>query len=226
LVDVENAYSVLNKSTTITKYRYDDNFTIKQIEKNYPDNRVVYWEAFFTPKGIIQKEFYTLKEERYIFLYNENGQEISGEIRDLVNDKVKKEWTTSYTTNGKMQKREESNYVLGKKILTWYNSSNKETKIETYSGSRLDSIESFQYNDKNKVILYEIIIGLVSNKEFYDYDKSDKIIKITYYENEVLKKIVDNNEDGTRTETLISGKNSRVIIQYDKDGKKVSEELF
>lgn len=57
LVDIENAYSVMNKSEIVTKYRYDDNFTIKQIEKNYPDNRVVYWEAFFTPKGIIQKEF-------------------------------------------------------------------------------------------------------------------------------------------------------------------------
>lgn len=125
-----------------------------------------------------------------------------------------------------MQKKEESNYVLGKKIFTWYNSSNKETKVETYSGNKLDLIELFQYNDKNKVIVYEIITGLVSNKEFYEYDKSDKIIKITYYENEVLKKEIVNNDDGTRIETLFSGKNNRVIIHYDKDGNKTSEELF
>ena len=125
-----------------------------------------------------------------------------------------------------MEKREESNYNLGKKIFTWYNTSNKETKIETYTSEKLDSIESFQYNDKNKVIEYEIIKGLISNKEFYDYDKDDKIIKITYYENEVIKKMENYNEDGTRTDTLFSGRNTRVIIKYDKDGKKTSEEMF
>ena len=108
--------NALNNAKTITNYRYDDNFTIKQIEKKYPDDRIVYWEAFFTAKGIIQKEFYTLKEERYIFLYNENGQETSGEIRDLLKDKIKREWKTSYTANGKMEKKEELNHNLGKKI--------------------------------------------------------------------------------------------------------------
>ena len=87
LVDIESMVNALNNAKTITNYRYDDNFTIKQIEKKYPDDRIVYWEAFFSSKGIIQKEFYTLKEERYIFLYNENGQETSGEIRNILKTK-------------------------------------------------------------------------------------------------------------------------------------------
>jgi antitoxin component YwqK of YwqJK toxin-antitoxin module len=226
MVEIENSINELNNQETITKFKYDSNFRIKQIQKKYPDTRIVYWEAFFSPKGIIVEEHYSFNEQKYTFWYNENGQETRGELKDysdINNPSIIKEWNTTYTKNGKIDKKEELNYNTGKKILTWYNQNLKENKIETYIKDKIVSIEKFDYNKKNKVISYELIEGLNSTKIYYEYDDKDNITKETNYQNDKLKKITNYNLDKSRIE-IIYGENNKIIyIEYDKDGKFVSE---
>lgn len=228
LVDVERVLNNLNNSVSIIKYKYDSGFRIKQIEKKLPDGRLVYWEAFFDNKGIIQKEYYTLENERYIFWYNENGQEIKGEIifLDREEDNIKKIWNTYYSEKGNLERKEETNFILDREIKTWYNTKNKELRKEVYKKGTLETIENFDYDDKDRLIYYEIIEDLSSKKVTYQYDDNDNIIRTKQYEDDELKKDISYNiEDGSRIEILISKSNNKIMIKYDKDNNIISQEL-
>ncbi|MCK4796528.1 MAG: hypothetical protein KAT05_04060 [Spirochaetes bacterium] len=226
LVDIERILNLLNKQTIFVRYRYDSDYRIKQIEKKYPDGRLVYWEAFFSDKGIIQKEFYTLKEERFTFWYNENGQEIKGEIKEITEEKeekIKKEWITLYSDIGKKESKEENNYIIGKKIKTWYNSNYKETRVETYKNDEIFTIEMYDYNKNNKVTYYEKIKDLNSTKITYLYNENDNMIKSQHYQDDKLKKIITYNEDNSRNELLFGRYNKKILIEYDRNGKIISQ---
>ena len=228
LVDVERVVNHLNNSIFVIKYKYDTGFRIKQIEKKFSDGRLVYWEAFFDSKGIIQKEYYTLENERYTFWYNENGQEIKGEIvfLDKEEDNIKKSWNTYYSKEGALERKEEINYLLDREIKTWFNTKNKELRKEIYKKGTLETIEVFDYDDKDRLIYYEFIEDLSSKKVTYKYDDNDNLIRTQHYEDDVLKKDVSFNiEDGTRIEILISKSNNKIMIKYDKNGKLISQEL-
>jgi len=118
LVHYEEIYSVLRKQKTVMRYRYDKYFRIKQIEKRYPDGRIVYWEAFFSQIGIILKEYYTLDDEIFTFLYDKNGQETGGVVKsidDEGNKEVKLEWDNYYSQSGKKERKVTQNYLIDKK---------------------------------------------------------------------------------------------------------------
>ncbi len=229
LVDVERVSNLINNSSFTVKYRYDSGFRIKQIEKKHSDGRIIYWEAFFNDKGIIQKEFYTLEDERYTFWYNETGQEIKGEIvlLDKKEDNVKKAWKTFYTDKGNIDRKEEINFLLDREIKTWFNNKNKELRKEVYKKGTLETIDVFNYDTKNRLTFYENIEDLSSKKIIYKYDDNDNLIRTQHYENNELKKDVSFNiEDGTRIEILISKSNNKIMVKYGKDGKMISQELI
>lgn len=228
LVALEKIFNLINNSETVVKYRYDTQFRIKQIEKKYPDDRIVYWESFFTSKGIIQKEYYTLKDERFIFWYNEYGQEFKGEVIDKneENDKIKKEWQTFYTKQGRIDRKEEKNYELGLEIKTWYNTNYKEKRIEIYKNDEAVSIELFDYNNNGKIAIYETIKGLNSHKTIYDYDEDDNLEKTFYYENNSLKKEITYKKDGGRIELLYGKNNKKILLEYDADENIINQEIF
>jgi|GEM_PF-1161381 len=229
LVDIEKIYNPMNKTTITVKYRYDRNFRIKQIEKKYPDGRLVFWESFFTTKGIILKEYYTLKSEKFTFWYNENGQEMKGEVTEIKDDnteELKKEWVTSYKENGRILKKEENDYVRNKKTITWYNDNYKEKKVETYIKNELSSIDRYDYTKTNKISFHERIEDLDSIKTYYEYSKDDKLIRSMHYNNDELKKIVIYNEDESKKEILYGENNRKIIIEYDKKGNIISQETY
>ncbi len=229
LVDLEKVLNLLNNSYFIIKYRYDNAFRIKQIEKKYSDNRLVYWEAFFNDKGIIQKEYYILENEKYTFWYNENGQEIKGEIvlLDKEEDNIKKAWKTYYSKIGNLERKEEINYMLEREIKTWFNKKNKELKKEIYIKGNLETIEAFDYDNKDRLAYYELINDLNSTKYLYKYDDKDNLIRTQHYENNILKKDISYNiKDQTRTEIFFSKNNKKIMVKYDKDGKIISQELI
>ncbi len=220
LVDTENVYNVLNKQSISVKYRYDRYFQIKQIEKRFSEGTFIFWECFFSEKGIIRKEFYTLKNETYTFWYNENGQETKGEVTALNEnnqDEIKKEWANQYNDKGKKTKKIENDYLIGRKLITLYNNNYLETRIETYKNDKMTSIELFEYNENNKVSTYELIEDLVSNKTLYLYDDEKNLLKTTHFTNDVLKKVVDYEKDGSRVESIYV-KDKQVQVRYDKDG--------
>jgi len=223
LVELETVINLLNKQTTTIKYRYDSEYRIKQIEKNYPDGKVVYWESFLSGKGIMSKEYYTLKGEIYTFWYNENGQETNGEIRQTgENETLKVEWNNTYTNKGIREKREETNYVLNKKINSWYNKDGKEIKIEIYIDNALETLEFYDYNKDKKIISYKIIKDLTETETRYDYDANGENDKTYYYENNRLKRFVQKNKDGSRTETLYSKNGVNVILNYDESANLIN----
>ncbi len=230
LVEIEKTFNELSKQTIIMKYKYDNNFKIKQIEKDYPDGRIVYWETFFTQKGIVTKEYYTLKLETFTFWYNENGQEFKGEVKkrteDNTEDTIIKVWETFYTSKGKIDKKEEINFENNKKTITMYNDKMKERRIETYINNKIITIEQYEYNKNNKVTYYELIEDLELTKIHYQYDNEDNLIKTLHYINDNLKKIVTYNNDNSRTEIIFGIKNKNIIVEYDSKGEIISQKIY
>ena len=64
--EIDDIY--LDRKNKIT-YRYDSTFRIKQIIREMDDGTIVFWDAFFSKKGIVAKEYYTIGNENYIFYY-------------------------------------------------------------------------------------------------------------------------------------------------------------
>ena len=81
--EIDDIY--LERKNKIT-YRYDSTFRIKQIIREMDDGTIVYWDAFFSKKGIVAKEYYTIGDESYIFYYGTNGEELKGEVIERVED--------------------------------------------------------------------------------------------------------------------------------------------
>ena len=224
LVNLETVTNLISNQITIIKYRYDNLFRIKQIEKIYPDGRVVYWESFLSPKGIIIKEYYTLKGEIYTFWYSQTGQEISGEIKEKnETEKIKVSWENFYTKRGLREKKIENNFDLNKKTITLFNKDGKETKIETYSDDELLTIEYYDYDSEKRITYYKIIKDLNINEVFYKYNDNDEIINTRILENEKLVKQINKNEDGSREETIYTKNNIKILIKYNRDGVIIFE---
>lgn len=224
LVDKEEIVNLLTNQATIVKYRYDINFRIKQIEKKYPDGRIVYWDAIFSQRGIIIQEYYTLNDEVFTFFYNESGQELKGEVKQKAKDgkeKIKIEWKNYYSYDGKKQRKEETNNLINKQTIVWYNKNSKEIKVETYYNNVTYSIEEYDYSDKNKVIYYKQILDLNLTEIYYLYDEEENLLQTRIYQEKKLKKHVIYNKDGSRRETIYSDNKTNITIEYDKDGKMV-----
>ena len=81
--EIDDMY--LERKNKIT-YRYDSSFRIKQIIREMDDGSIVYWDAFFSKKGIVAKEYYTIGNESYIFYYGAGGEELKGEVIERVED--------------------------------------------------------------------------------------------------------------------------------------------
>lgn len=227
LVDREEIINLVNNTTINVKYRYDRLFRIKQIEKRHPDGNIVYWEAFFTDKGIIQKEHYTLEDERYTFWYNKYGQEVKGEIRTMDGMKegeLKKEWISTYTKKGRKDKKEEINYDLNQSIKTWYNSSFKEIRVELYKDDSIFSIDIYDYDEDNRMIFHEYIQDLNSEKKFYKYNENGDMVKSAHYVNDKLKKMITFYEDGTRKEVFYGKNNKKIEMIFDSEDRIISND--
>ncbi len=223
LIEREDITNNLTNGKTVVKYRYDSKFRIKQIEKIYPDNRVVYWESFFSEKGVILKEYYTLLDEIFVFYYNENGQELNGEVRQILKDgkeKIKIEWKIDYNSKGKRDKKDESNYLIGKRIITWFNKDGKDSRVETYYNKELLTTEDYEYEDKEngKLLHYKKIEGLNMEEIFYKYNENDEIVEERVLDNKKTKKLIIYKEDGTYSEIIYTERGA-YTINYSKDGK-------
>lgn len=233
LVEKTELLNLINNKTTFVKYKYDETFRINQIEKDYPDGRVVYWEAIFSSKGIIIKEFYTLQNEEFSFIYNESGQELTGEVKEInkdEKDKIKLKWNNYFSTSGKKSKRIEFDYLLDKKTIFWYNENGLEKKIETYYADKISTIEKYEYNEDNNILKYIKIKDL--NKEEIDYfydknnkdkDNKNKLKKTKQYNNDILKKETFFNENGNSIVIVYSKNNKKILIEYDKDENIISQ---
>lgn len=219
LVEYEEITNTLNNQKTIVRYKYDNQFRIKQLEKKYPDGRIVYWEAFLSEKGIMAKEYYTLKDEMYVFYYNKEGQELKGEILNKTTGKLKKEWENFYTFGGKREKKIEKNIEINEIKITYYNFEALESKIEYYKDDILEKIEKFEYDKNKNLTNYKIIEGLNLKEIVYEYDNDKNLTKKVTYDNDSLKRIEVFNKDGTIDEVLITSKKVRILTKYDKDGK-------
>jgi len=222
LIDKEDITNNLTNGKTFVKYRYDSKFRIKQIEKIYPDKRVVYWESFFSEKGVIIKEYYTLHDEMFVFYYNENGQELNGEVRQILKDgssKIKIEWSITYNSKGKREKKDETNYLIGKRIITFYNKDGKESKVEIYYNGELATLEEYEYEDKEngKLIHYKKIEDMNMEEIFYKYEE-DEIVEEKIVENKKTKKLILRKKDGSYSEIIYTERGT-YTINYSKDGK-------
>ncbi|HOL57330.1 MAG TPA: hypothetical protein PLD75_07205 [Spirochaetota bacterium] len=221
LVEYEEIINILNKQKTTIKYRYDNQFKIKQIERKYPDGRIVYWEAFLSEKGIMSKECYTLKDEVYIFYYNKDGQEVKGEILNKTSNKILKEWENFYTKGGKREKKIEKNNETDEIKIVYYNLEGLESRIEYYKDEILEKIEKFEYDENKNIINYQLVEGLNVTEIVYEYDKEKNLIKKASYDNNSLKKVENFNKDGSIDEILITNKGVKILTRYDKDKKVI-----
>ncbi|HOV13835.1 MAG TPA: hypothetical protein PK771_06090 [Spirochaetota bacterium] len=224
LVEKEEILNLISNKTTYVKYKYDKDFRIKQIEKIFPDGKSVFWESFFTPKGIIVREFYTLEDEIFTFYYNESGQELKGEVKERSEtgeEKPKISWENFYSQNGKRKRRVHNNFLINKKVDTTYNKNFKEIKVETYYNDNIFSIEEYDYNNKNLVSYYKKIVDLNLSEEYYTYDEKDNLSETKIYQDKELKKHIFYNKDGSRKEVVFSKNRRQVEVFYNIEGKLI-----
>lgn len=217
LVEYEEIINKLNNSKTLIKYKYDTQFKIKQIEKKYPDNKIVYWECFLSKKGIMLKEYYTMNNETYIFYYNQEGQEIRGEILNKENNNIIKEWENFYTKGGKREKKIEKNNEINEIKITYYNLEGMESKIEYYKNEILKKIERFEYDNDKNLITFQVIEELNITEIKYEYNDKKELNKKITYDNNFLKKIENFNQDGSIDEIIFTKKGIKILTKYDSN---------
>jgi hypothetical protein len=162
----------LDRVNTV-RYRYDEGYRIKQIITEMYDGRVVYWDSFFTVKGIIVKEYYTLDDKRYIFYYNSNGQEVKGEVI-LINDeeKVSLYWENTYSSAGFRLLKDEINYINNRRIKTWYDNSGREIKEHIIADNKIISIKEREFDKDDRIIVEKEVVGLHIKQVNYHYKKN------------------------------------------------------
>lgn len=247
--EIDDVY--LERKNKIT-YRYDSTFRIKQIIREMDDGSIVYWDAFFSKKGIVAKEYYTIGNESYIFYYGVGGEELKGEVMERVEDdsaesqnkdatsdaadkpkaekkKFKEQrklyWENKYSRNGIKIYKEETNYKLGTTSKIWYDSSGRAVKTETYSGEDLEKIEEQKFNDFGQLLVLKQTAGLGEKEWHYSYaDSNAKLPDTTeYYENRRLREVTTVNPDGT-SEKVLYGFNGINLYQiFDNKGNKIAE---
>ena len=226
LVSLESTESKISNQVTETRYRYDNLFRIKQIARTYPDGHVVYWESFLSDKGILIKEYYTLDEEKYVFYYNQFGQEVSGQILAIeeMEEEVKAEEKDSKSdTKDKKdgENKSEKKMVKTERVKSqWENTyiekGLREQKVE--ENFELGKKVITNYNKDGKEIKIQIFFDdVISSIEYYDYDSDKRVI---YYKiiqdlnkNETFYKY---NADGdvVSTRYVENGKTKKEVINH------------
>lgn len=231
LVYLEVIKNYVTDKTIRVKYKYDKYFRIKQIIKEFDDGKVIYWDAFFSSKGIITKEYYTLDDEVYIFYYNLSGRELKGEVVGKENEKetIKITWENSYDSQGIKIQKEEYNYVLQKRINTFYNKDGKETKIAEYvqdseGNYELELITEYEYDEESRIKTVKTNEGLDEVIIQYTYNPAGKVGSEKHIIDGSLKKEVIFEESGGRTEIIYGKSDVTVRVRYDRDGNILSQE--
>ena len=164
------------------------------------------------------KEYYTLKNKIYTFYYNQDGQEIKGEILNKDSNKIIKEWENIYTKKGgKKEKKIEKNNETNEIKISYYNLDSMESKIEYYKKEILEKIEKFEYDNDKNLINYKLIDGLNIIEINYEYDDKKDLIKKITYDNNSLKKIENFNKDGTIDEVIVTKNGIKIFIKYDSN---------
>ncbi len=238
LVSIEKSESKISNQITETRYRYDNLFRIKQISRTYPDGRVVYWEAFLSDKGIITKEYYTLKDEVYTFWYNKFGQETVGEIKQIEevdappeseagdkDGKQDKKTETAKKDDKKDGKAEPKKVKQERVKFKWENfyisKGLREQKIEENYDLNKKVITNYNKDGKETKIqtYYDDAIAKI---EYYDYDDDKHII---YYK--IIEDLTKNesfyryNEAGNLSYTkLVENDKVKREINYFEDGSR------
>lgn len=228
LVELEVISNLFTKEKTIVRYKYDKNYKIKQIIKTLPDGRVIYWDSFFTSKGIIVREYYTVKNETYIFYYNTIGQEIKGEVllKEDGEKKIKIKWENKYAATGLKKSKYEENFITEIITKTDYNKQGNESRIREFKKGDLIKITELEYDDDNRVIVDKVTEELNENEKKYSYDADDNVVKIQNFNNGVLKSIEFYN-DSIKEKEIIYGENDiKIIIQYDKTGNIITQDVY
>ncbi|MCG8572303.1 MAG: hypothetical protein MJB14_19390 [Spirochaetes bacterium] len=227
LVNFEENYNHISAETTKIHYKYDSKFRIKQIIKEFPDGKIVYWDAFFTNKGIITKEYYTLNNETYIFFYNSRGQELKGEVITIEDDEEIKKifWEIQYSDEGVRIEKEEVNYLLNLKTITQYNSDGREKAVKTYQQDELKSIYLYEYDNQGRVLEMISLIDLLEKKVIYTYDSEDQVIEEKHFENNELKKNIFYRNKIKTKEIIFSKDNLKIIMEYDEQGNLVQQNI-
>ncbi len=228
LVESESVFNPIGNSTTTTRYRYDNQFKIKQIIKNMPDGKEIYWDVVFDAKGIVSREYYTLNDELFTFYYDSNGLELKGEVRRIVDGKegdLKIEWQTTYSSSGHRIQKIETNYLINKTTTTLFNKDGLETKITTEYRDRGVVTELFEYNQDKKVTSYSKTENLRLNLIKYRYINNTTLAAEQHYNDGVLVREFYYNDDGTKKEVVITSGGARIVIIYDRNGTIISEEI-
>ncbi len=226
LVSLESVESKISNQVTETRYRYDNLFRIKQIARTYPDGHVVYWESFLSDKGILVKEYYTLDEEKYVFYYNQFGQEVLGQILAIEEKEEEVKAEEKDSKSDTKDKKDGENKPEKKMVKTervksqWENTyiekGLREQKVE--ENFELGKKVITNYNKDGKEIKIQIFFDdVISSIEYYDYDSDKRVI---YYKiiqdlnkNETFYKY---NADGdvVSTRYVENGKTKKEVINH------------
>lgn len=228
LVNKEYINDIFMNRTNKVTYKYDSSFRIKQIIKEMYDGKIIYWDSFFTSKGIITKEYYSLNDERYVFYYNVNGQELKGEVFQIDEKKTetpKIYWENKYNENGNKIVKDEINYFFNKRMKTWFDNEAREIRVEIFKNDELQSIEEKKYDKESNVISQKEIKGLNVKENRYKYKNKDEIVRTDIFENGILKTTEIKNDDETRTLIVYGANNVKIKSIFDKDGNKTSEDV-
>ena len=178
--EIDDIY--LERKNKIT-YRYDSSFRIKQIIREMDDGTIVYWDAFFSKKGIVAKEYYTIGNENYIFYYGTNGEELKGEVIERVEDDSPEEaGDNSDTTTDTIDNTDEADKKVAKKKMKEQRKLYWENKYSRNGIKIYKEETNYKLNKTSKIW----------------YDNSGRAIKTEIYNGEELEKIEEQSfsEDG------------------------------
>lgn len=171
--EIDDIY--LERKNKIT-YRYDSTFRIKQIIREMDDGTIVYWDAFFSKKGIVAKEYYTIGDESYIFYYGTNGEELKGEVIERVEDDSPED--NSDATADTVDNTDDVNKKVAKKKMKEQRKLYWENKYSR-SGIKIYKEETNYKLGKTSKIWYDSV-GRAIKTETYDGEELEKIEEHSY----------------------------------------------
>ena len=171
--EIDDIY--LERKNKIT-YRYDSTFRIKQIIREMDDGTIVYWDAFFSKKGIVAKEYYTIGDESYIFYYGTNGEELKGEVIERVEDDSPED--SSDATADTVDNTDDVNKKVAKKKMKEQRKLYWENKYSR-SGIKIYKEETNYKLGKTSKIWYDSV-GRAIKTETYDGEELEKIEEHSY----------------------------------------------
>jgi hypothetical protein len=179
LVEQEEIDDIYLERKNKISYRYDSSFRIKQIIREMSDGTTVYWDAFFSKKGIVSKEYYTIGNESYIFYYGVGGEELKGEViervEDTSTDTVDTGSTSKDATSDSATAEEKKNVkkkMKEQRKLYWENKYSR-------SGIKIYKEEINYKLNKTSKIWYDNV-GRAVKTETYSGEELEKLEEQTY----------------------------------------------